>query len=115
MGTRCNIKVTDGHDELWFYRHWDGYPSAVEPSLEPLMDKLKEGKLRTNVGQFAGWLTILGHQEAGKPELGEGWKCGNYEPTTGEHGDIEYLYTIDLKNKTLHCLDLYESKRGMWA
>ena len=115
MGTRCNIKVTDGQDELCFYRHWHGYPSAVLPSLKPLMEKLTEGKLRTNVGQFAGWITILGHEQAGKPELGKGWKCGDYEPTTGEHGDIEYLYTIDLTNKTLDCEDLVESKRGMWA
>tara|TARA_Y100000593_G_C4240826_1_gene302047 strand:- start:317 stop:676 length:360 start_codon:yes stop_codon:yes gene_type:complete len=114
MGTRCNIKVTDGHDTLWFYRHWDGYPSSVMPSLEPLMEGLKSGNLRANVGQFAGWITVIGHQEAECPELGSGWKCGNYEPTTGEHGDIEYLYTIDLRNKTLDCLDYREAKRGMF-
>ena len=42
MSTRCNIVVKDnpfGKDrELWFYRHSDGYPSSVLPSLEPLMD-----------------------------------------------------------------------------
>ena len=25
-----------------------------------------------------------------------GWKCGSYEPTTGIHCDIGYLYTLDL-------------------
>lgn len=30
-----------------------------------------------------------------------GWKVGAYEPSTGIHGDIEYLYEIDLKAKAL--------------
>jgi hypothetical protein len=27
----------------------------------------------------------------------ENWKVGSIEPTTGLHGDIEYLYTIEFK------------------
>lgn len=30
-----------------------------------------------------------------------GWKVGAYEITDSEHGDIEYLYTIDLKKETV--------------
>jgi hypothetical protein len=30
------------------------------------------------------------------------WKCGAYEPTTGIHGDIEYLYVVDLAAKEIH-------------
>ena len=30
-----------------------------------------------------------------------GWKVGSYEITDGEHGDIEYLYTIDLHKGTV--------------
>lgn len=37
----------------------------------------------------------------GEPRSTTGWKVGAYEPTTGIHGDIEYLYTIDLAAKTL--------------
>jgi len=32
-----------------------------------------------------------------------GWKVGAYEPTRNvhKHGDLEYIYTIDLKEKTI--------------
>ena len=108
MSTRCNVVVKskefDVDKELWFYRHSDGYPSSVLPSLEPLMDKLREGSVRNNIGQFAGWLIVLGHEEYGSKQ--DYWKVGAYEPTTGQHGDIEYLYTIDLQEKTLNCVGL---------
>jgi len=100
MGTRCNIRVVDEEgDELWFYRHYDGYPSMVLPSLEPLMERLKNGEVRDNVGQFSGWIVVLGHDS--DTNRYDNWKVGYYEPTTGQHGDIVYLYTIDLGTKTL--------------
>jgi len=100
MSTRCNIRVIDGSEnELWFYRHSDGYPSSVLPSLEPLMERLELGHVRDNIGQFAGWIILLGHIEYGSKD--NSWKVGAYEPTTTQHGDIEYLYTIDLGAKTL--------------
>ena len=99
MSTRCNVVVKYGQDELYFYRHSDGYPSSVLPSLEPLMDELRKGGLRNNISQFAGWIIVLGHEEYGSKK--DGWKVGAYEPTTGQHGDIEYLYTIDLQEETL--------------
>lgn len=108
MGTRCNIKITDDYGgELWFYRHSDGYPDCVMTTLEPLMDKLREGLLRDNVGQFGGWLIVIGNKEynrtRGLPTKRgfSTWKCGAYEPTTGQHGDIDYLYHIDLSRKSL--------------
>jgi len=29
------------------------------------------------------------------------WKVGHYEPTTEQHGDINWLYTLDLAAKTI--------------
>ena len=108
MGTRCNIKITDDYGgELWFYRHSDGYPECVLPSLEPLMDRLRAGLLRDNVGQFGGWLIVIGNKEynrtRGLPTKRglKTWKCGAYELTTGQHGDIDYLYHINLLTQTL--------------
>ena len=107
MATRCNIRVIeDEHREMWFYRHCDGYPSSVLPSLEPLMIRLRNGQLRANLSQFAGWLVVGGHYEYRDDDDESGmvftdWKCGAYEPTTGQHGDIDYLYTLDLRTKTL--------------
>ena len=87
------------------------------------MDWLKQGKIRNNLSQSAGWLVILGAVEYGtipeyeKVKSGysfakdyadissikppQDWKCGSIEPTTGQHGDIEWLYEIDLTNKEL--------------
>ena len=106
MGTRCNVKVTDGRDTLWYYRHGDGYPSCVLPSLEPLMDALRAGHVRANVGQFSGWLVVIGNKEYNRTRSlprgtnsSNACKCGAYEPTTNQHGDIDYLYHIDLELK----------------
>jgi hypothetical protein len=124
MATRANILIKDDTDTLYFYRHWDGYPDCVLSSLETFLTWLKEGKIRDNVTQAAGWLIILGANEYkrnqmpgddqdGKSEaaqmLGDlvpgkplnDWKVGAYEPTTGIHGDVEYIYTVDLKRKQI--------------
>ena len=122
MSTRANVVIKDQYGELWFYRHSDGYPEGTMPTLEKFLKWVKEGKIRDNINQAAGWLTLIGAEEYGVKrswadgELVEtpketvtepssdsmsGWKCGAYEPTVRQHGDIEYLYTIDLDKKTL--------------
>ena len=118
MSTRANIKVTDSYgDTLWFYRHSDGYPEGALPTLSKFMKALRDGKIRNNAGQSAGWLIVLGHDEyvgenLAPSEIGGGdefmgWKVGSIEPTTQQHGDIEFLYTIDLDKKTLTVKDIY--------
>ena len=118
MSTRANIIIKDKYNELWFYRHSDGYPEGTLPTLEKFVRWVNEGKIRNNASQAAGWLILIGAEEynhayvegkqvqlsaekAFSPENKGGfstWKCGAYEPTSGQHGDIEYLYTIDLSN-----------------
>jgi hypothetical protein len=95
MSTRANILVKDIHgDSLWFYRHSDGYPEGTLPTLQKFIKMITDGQIRNNVGQACGWLILIGHEEYGSKK--GGWKIGAYEPTTGQHGDIEYLYTVDL-------------------
>jgi hypothetical protein len=121
MSTRCNIIIKDRFDRLWFYRHSDGYPSSVIPSLRKFMLWLNRNQIRPNVSQAAGWLIVLGHEEYLEDGLvshlpGEkgplfGWKVGAYEPTTSQYGDIEYLYTIDLANpKFILCKNISTGK-----
>lgn len=105
MSTRANIIIKDEWDKLYFYRHSDGYPEVTLPSLNQFLDMVKEGKIRDNASQSAGWLIIIGHEEYRQvredyPEHTE-WKVGAYEPTTNLHGDIEHLYVIDLEKKTI--------------
>ena len=116
MSTRANIIVKDEYNELWFYRHSDGYPEGAMPLLEKFMEAVKNGTIRDNTTQAAGWLILLGAKEYGvkadftrsrydwetKKDIREkDWKVGAIEPTTGRHGDIEFLYTLDLQTKTI--------------
>lgn len=129
MSTRANIVIKDGEEKLFFYRHSDGYPEGTMPTLNIFMDWLKSGKIRNNISQGPGWLIVLGAMEyAHIPEYKcekreiwpgytkketelssiqqpEDWKVGAYEPTTGIHGDIEYLYVIDIDKKEIACFE----------
>ena len=111
MSTRANIKISDDWDSLWFYRHSDGYPSGVRKTLRKFIGWVVEGRIRADAGQASGWLIIIGNQEydAGQEPKEEdgifGWKVGAYEPTSGKHGDIAYLYDINLSEKTIKIND----------
>ncbi|MFA6043424.1 MAG: hypothetical protein WC718_00445 [Phycisphaerales bacterium] len=115
MSTRANIIITDDNGgELIFYRHCDGYPLHCGAMLEKFLGWVRGGKIRDNVGQASGWLVLLGAMEYGTlppqscdPEQWESvtppdWKAGAFEPTTGIHGDIDYLYVVDLDAEALH-------------
>jgi len=129
MSTRANIVIKDRYSKLFFYRHSDGYPEGTIPTLKVFHDWLCKGKIRDNAGQSAGWLVLIGAMEYntlpsfeiekdkwssyGKVETiqaPEDWKCGSYEPTTGIHGDIEYLYVIDLTEKSIKCYEQWNDE-----
>ena len=118
MSTRANIIIKEGSEKLFFYRHSDGYPECTMPSLNIFLKWLKDGKIRADVMQGSAWLILLGAMEYNtipKFETKDGyakietisdpadWKAGAYEPTLGIHGDIEFLYIIDLSTKTIKC------------
>ena len=112
MSTRCNVIIKDRCQELVFYRHSDGYPKVVLPSLEKFLGLVKEGRIRDNVEQASGWLIRLGATEYKVPENPtlnsdyQDWKVGAYEPSVGIHGDVDYIYVVDLHEKTIQ----YEGK-----
>lgn len=113
MSTRANIILIDGRDELIFYRHSDGYPSATLPTLNKFLDLIRAGAIRDELSQAAGWLVLIGadeyrvsyiddvirHEKHGSSMT---WKCGSYEPTTEIHADVEYVYLVDLKLRDVH-------------
>jgi hypothetical protein len=129
MSTRANVIVKDNHDQLWFYRHSDGYPEGTLPTLKKFMSWVVSSRVRDNVGQAAGWLILIGALEynetvdksdfstkklpatdAFEPKKGDcyGWKCGAYEPTTGQHGDIVFLYVCDLASKSIEVREVID-------
>ena len=124
MSTRAQICIRDEFDEVWFYRHQDGYPETALRSLRKFLQWVKDGKIRSNTGQASGWLVLLGASEytlvgdrhKSLREFFEpsddgfsGWKVGAYEPCSPErHGDIEWFYTIDLVWKQIEIEHLSE-------
>jgi hypothetical protein len=126
MSTRANVIIKSQGEELWFYRHSDGYPSGTLPTLNLFLKWMKEGKIRNNLSQGSGWLILIGAMEynsipkftvqteeyaPGRTfdkvnvetgiEAPTNWNVGAYEPTTEQHGDIEYLYTVDMDAMTI--------------
>ena len=63
MSTRSNIVLKDGHDEMWFYRHSDGYPEGAMPLIAKFVEWVNKGKIRSHPGQSAGCLVALGMRE----------------------------------------------------
>ena len=113
MSTRCNILFKDDQgSKIWVYRHSDGYPETTGKDLKEFC-KGYTSKFRNDASQSAGWLIIHGSQNQVKrlgaydPEMKASsesmysWKVGDYEPTDQLHGDVEFIYVIDLKNMIL--------------
>ena len=112
MITGCNIIIKNHDDILYLYRHPDGYPEGAGESLKEFVKGYaKKGSngpgWRHNVGECAGWLIIHGYKECADHSMD--WKVGAYELTTRLHCDVEYIYTIDLSERTLSCR---ETKNG---
>ena len=128
MSTRSQVIIKDQDSEQWFYRHSDGYPEGNMPILRKFIQLVRDGKIRNNVSQGSGWLTVLGMIEyqsmnpAWFPEFGQdswkvkdsqvgqilatleptNWKQGSYEPEgPGRHGDIEFIYIVDMNAGTV--------------
>ncbi len=109
MSTRANVVITDGQTTLYFYRHRDGYPSVTGDSLTEFVKGYSSGKYRFDAMQSAGWLVLHGNVEYVKENESvpiayrSTWKVGAYEPTDQIHGDVEYIYTINLSTGVLSC------------
>jgi len=121
MSTRANIIVKDSYSQQIFYRHSDGYPKGTLPTLNIFLTWVKDGKIRNNVSQGAGWLIVIGAIEYNTIpkysvetiERPKDWKCGAYELTDSIHGDIDYLYTVDLEKMEIKVQEaIYNHKTG---
>lgn len=89
MATRCNIivkgKSCEKNVKALIYRHWDGYPSCTGVELQDLLNK-----------QCADYIYFDGFVNS---MIKEG---DTYEYSSTIHGDIEYLYTIDLTKRKIY-------------
>jgi len=102
MSTRCNIIVKAKGKKITLYHHWDGYPEGVGQDLVNKLQKVFDNDY------FCLWTHIVNKLVKDREDEG-------YEITTGLHGDIEYLYTIDTDKKTLKFQSVgYEKDGDEW-
>lgn len=89
MATRCNIiikgKSCGKNVKTMLYRHWDGYPTCTGVELMELLNKQTSDCI-----YFDGFINSM---------IKEG---NTYEYSSTIHGDIEYLYTIDLTKRKIY-------------
>ena len=87
------------------YRHCDGYPESVLPALEPIISEIKRhpnynalcSYIAEKIENIEETYFIMGNQKTYKP----------FQYTTDIHGDIEWLYTLNVHNGELE----YEKMR----
>lgn len=101
MSTRANVVVKDTHSAIYLYRHSDGYPEGIKETIGMFIERMRDGKIRSNARQSAGFLIIYGHNELREIFRDDDngfmdWKVGSYEPTDGIHSDVEYIYVVDI-------------------
>ena len=92
MSTRCNIIIKKFTNEVVLYHHYDGYPRGVGIDLVRMFEDDFKKSSKIYIDDVVNKL-IKNEDDKG------------YEWTTGLHGDIEYLYTIDCDAKTITCED----------
>lgn len=90
MSTRANILLLETGEKLWLYHHWDGYPSYLGYKLMEIMKTYKERK-------YLDIYELANEMIKNKDDNG-------FEITSKRHGDIEYLYVINVENKTIDCI-----------
>lgn len=83
MGTRCNVKINDKENTIWIYRHWDGYPNCTGAELKTILEETKP----ENANRLAELLTTILKDD--------------YRYTNSQHGDIEYLYEINISENEI--------------
>jgi hypothetical protein len=96
MSTRCNIIVRERYGSRFIlYRHHDGYPEGVGVQLRKALE-LKDGESFSR-GTFGHYLVndLIKDQR--------GLNDREYEITDCLHSDIDYLYVVNYRTKTLRC------------
>ena len=108
MSTRCQIIIRDEcGEDIWLYRHSDGYPDGVKPTLDKFCELVLSGKIRNESEYSSGYLMLLGvieyehmtHYADMTVEnfMPTGYKIGAYTNCPPRlQGDIEYLSIIAL-------------------
>ena len=107
MSTRCQIGIYEQGDSpiekpsVLLYKHSDGYPDGVLPTLQPFCERFRDGRGLEDTEYLAAWLLFEFMETDFKKKYGaknfHGMEfcgfgiCGDRQI----HGDIEYFYRVD--------------------
>ena len=102
MSTRCNIIIKCGYSNrrVYLYHHHDGNPSGVGSDLKKVFDKYKDWQIKQH-----GYIEIPNKLVKNQFGLND----DGYEISLGLHGDIDYLYVINCKTRSLRCYAVRDS------
>ena len=90
MSTRASIKFRDEDgNEVYVYRHCDGYPSQIEPDIDKTISVSTNRWSGSEIGIFVSLFLAMHYPDWEKERLPD------YELTKGIHGDEDYLYTVE--------------------
>jgi hypothetical protein len=113
MSTRCQIKLKDSENNIHIYKHSDGYPSDVLPTLVPFVKRFFDNRgydpeyLLCQIIRVFAVRDYKHSQKITDPiykvKEGNNFYCRHDYLGWGldcvEHGDIDYLYEIDSEGK----------------
>ena len=88
MSTRAHIRIMDSSGVIMLYHHCDGYPDGIGTDLKSVLDKICDDP-------------EYGCRDLIQNKLGLNDKT--YAPATCIHGDEEYVYVIDCRDRTIKC------------
>lgn len=93
MSTRCNVIIKERSGKFFqLYHHHDGYPEGVGADLEDYIEQMGNDCL-VDGKKFSDFLC--------DPKRDDEYE---YEGTNiCPHGDIEYLYIVDLQKREITC------------
>ena len=86
MSTRATIKLSDGSETYYIYRHCDGYPECIMADIKKVINISKDRWSYANFGQFIS--LFLGTFFNPKHSVQD------YEITDCFHGDESHRYSI---------------------
>ena len=105
MSTRCNIIIKDGAERIYLYHHHDGYPMGVGTELQDYLQRKWGESWRSYwCGTSIANDLVKGH--INYPLAKEPHEDDEYEVTYGLHGDVEYVYVINCRARTIRCYSI---------
>ena len=95
MSTRCNVIVKENDSKFFqLYHHYDGYPEGVGVDLENYIKEMDSEQLEDGK-KFCDFLSNPSRDTY------------EYEGTNiHPHGDIEYLYVVDISKQKIQCYEI---------